>query len=56
MKDRNKITLALADRRGKPMDASVTFSRQWSEDAEWFLRLQRTEQDTQLLSGVRVRF
>lgn len=55
-RDRNKVTVALADRRGEPLQLAVTFSRRWMDDAEWFLRLQRTERDTQVLGGVRVRF
>lgn len=55
-RDRNKITVALSDRRGEPVELAVTFSRRWMDDAEWFLRLQRAERDTQLLGGVRLRF
>ena len=55
-RDRNTLLVALSDRRGEPLQVSVTFSRRFLDDAELFLRLQRSAEDTQLLGGVRVRF
>ena len=55
-RDRNTIAVALSDRHGEPLSLSVTFSRKFLDDAELFLRLQRSAEDTQLLSGVRIRF
>jgi hypothetical protein len=55
-RDRNTIAVALSDRRGKPLELCVTFSRKFLDDAELFLRLQRSVEDTQLLGGVRLRF
>jgi len=55
-RDRNTIAVALSDRRGESLALSVTFSRKFLDDAELFVRLQRSAEDTQLLGGVRVRF
>ena len=55
-KDRNTLTVALSNPRGEPLALSVTFSRKWLGDAEWFVRLQRHEQATELLGGLRIKF
>ena len=55
-RDRNKLTVALSTRRGEPTDVSVTFSRKWMKDAEWFVRAQRRERESELIGGVRVKF
>jgi len=55
-RDRNTLLVALSDRRGEPLQLSVTFSRRFLDDAELFLRLQRSAEETQLLGGARVRF
>jgi len=56
VKDRNTIAVALSDRRGEPLAVSVTFTRQFLDDAELFVRLQRSAEDTAVFGGVRVRF
>lgn len=53
---RNRITVQLSDSQGEPLGFSVTFSRSFLNDAEWFVRLQRGDGDTRLLGGVRIRF
>ena len=55
-RNRNTVAVALSDRRGEPLQVAVTFSRTFLDDAELFLRLQRSAEETQLLGGVRVRF
>lgn len=53
---RNRLTVALSDRRGEPLKAAVTFSRAWMEDAEWFVRAQSQGREAQVLGGVRITF
>jgi len=55
-RDRNTIAVALSDRLGRPLELSVTFSRKFLDDAELFLRIQRSADDAQALGGVRLRF
>ncbi len=54
--DRNTIAVALSDHHGELLQLAVTFSRRFLDDAELFVRLQRSAEDAQLLGGVRVRF
>lgn len=55
-RNRNTIAVALSDRRGRPLELSVTFSRKFLDDAELFLRLERSAEDARVLGGVRLRF
>lgn len=56
LNERNQIAVDLLDRRRQPLGVSVTFSRQFSQDARWFLRLRNEGRETEALAGVQVRF
>ena len=55
-RNRNTIAVALSDQRGRPLELFVTFSRKFLDDAELFLRLERSADDARVLGGVRLRF
>ncbi len=54
--ERNQIAADLLDRRQQPLGITVTFSRQVSQDARWFLRLRKEGREAEALAGVQVRF
>ncbi len=56
LNERNQIAVDLLDRRKQPLGIAVTFSRQFSQDARWFVRLRKEGREAEALAGVQVRF
>jgi hypothetical protein len=54
--EKHEVTLELYGRRRQPLGIVVLFSRQFLEDAQWFIRLRREGKETEALAGVQVRF
>ena len=53
---RDRLVVALRDRRGEPMGLTVTFTRELVPDASLFLRLRRDAEERSVIGGVQVRF
>lgn len=53
---RNEIAVELLDHHDRPLGISVTFSRQFLNDTQLFLRLRKAGEEAEVLGGVQVRF
>lgn len=53
---RDRIAVALQNRRHEPLGLTVTFTRDLAPDASLFLRLHRDDRERSAIGGVRVRF
>jgi len=53
---KHEVALELYGRRQQPLGISVLFSRQFLEDARWFVRVRKDGEETEALAGAHVRF
>ena len=53
---RDSVTVALANDRRQKLGIAVTFTRKLNQDANLFLRLKRSSEESSVLGGVQVRF
>ena len=54
--NRSSVGVELRDQRGAPLGIAVTFTRQFLQDASWFVRWQKAGKNLEALAGVQVRF
>lgn len=53
---RDNLVLRLEDGQGAPLGLVVIFTRRFLKDAEWFVRLKRSSQESEALAGVQIPF